>query len=267
MDGGVSQTKLLTKKKEWLGGRLVLEEADPSGQGAACRGFYPSGKPNFYYPMEDGLNHGICQTWYEDGTLEGEEIYLHGKLHGLRRQWWPNGKPMKFAEYRNGKHHGPTRFFYPTGALESSIYTQNEPTHCIVKKWDPLRNIFNHNLYIHSVWVPEDLTKMIFEDRLDARTILGIKNSETRRVCLGIMGYSKFLAEMSHEVLETRGEEALIRIDWHPKEEPIVLVRVQCPSTGAFYTLRVPPQVKTIKEAVAWTFETTEENYHPESEA
>jgi hypothetical protein len=38
-----------------------------------------------------------------------------------------------------------------------------------------------------------------------------------------------------------------------PKDEPMVCVSVQCPSTGRRYLLRVPPGIQTCRQAVAWT--------------
>lgn len=45
--------------------------------------------------------------------------------------------------------------------------------------------------------------------------------------------------------------------------EPVRAVRVQCPTTGREYLLRVPPTVATAHEAVAWTFGLTAEEYRP----
>jgi hypothetical protein len=36
--------------------------------------------------------------------------------------------------------------------------------------------------------------------------------------------------------------------------DPVVAVLVKCPSTGRNYVLRVPPTMKSAREAVAWTF-------------
>ncbi len=38
-----------------------------------------------------------------------------------------------------------------------------------------------------------------------------------------------------------------------PNDEPIVCVSVRCPSTGRHYLLRVPPEMQTCRQAVAWT--------------
>ena len=80
------------------------------------------------------------------------------------------------------------------------------------------------------------------------------------------MGYSRFLAQMKHDVIEKDGDQELVKIDWIKSEEPICLVKVRCPSTGAFYALRVPPGIKSVKQAVAWTFGVKEEAYVPDVE-
>ena len=93
-----------------------------------------------------------------------------------------------------------------------------------------------------------------------------MKNAEIRRICLEELGYARFLSQVDHQVIEKDGEYELVRIDWHKNEEPICLVKVKCPSTGAFYTLRVPLDMKTVKQAVAWTFGLKPSQYCPEKE-
>jgi hypothetical protein len=46
-------------------------------------------------------------------------------------------------------------------------------------------------------------------------------------------------------------------------EEPIFLVKVKDPSLQVYYMLRVPPNVRTCKEAIAWTFGLSSEEYNP----
>ena len=40
-------------------------------------------------------------------------------------------------------------------------------------------------------------------------------------------------------------------------------VLVKCPSTGRNYVLRVPPSIRTAREAVAWTFNIAADKYQP----
>jgi hypothetical protein len=49
--------------------------------------------------------------------------------------------------------------------------------------------------------------------------------------------------------------------------DPVVAVHVNCPSTGRNYVLRVPPTMKSAREAAAWTFGMTAEEYQPTAQA
>jgi len=104
-------------------------------------------------------------------------------------------------------------------------------------------------------------------DTVTAQDIINIKNATARRECLKEFGYERFLVELKHDVIDKKEDYELVRVSWHKEEEPICLVKVKCPSTGAFYTLRVPPTTKTIKEGVAWTFGVGEKEYLLEQES
>lgn len=41
-------------------------------------------------------------------------------------------------------------------------------------------------------------------------------------------------------------------IDEPPQKEPIYLLKMTCPSTGFVHALRVPPNIKSAREAIAW---------------
>jgi hypothetical protein len=49
--------------------------------------------------------------------------------------------------------------------------------------------------------------------------------------------------------------------------DPVVAVLVKCPSTGRDYVLRVPPAMKSAREAVAWTFGMKAKEYQPTAQA
>jgi hypothetical protein len=46
-----------------------------------------------------------------------------------------------------------------------------------------------------------------------------------------------------------------------------VAVLVKCPSSGRDYVLRVPPAMKSARDAVAWTFGMTAKEYQPTAQA
>src|SRR5262249_12533044 len=83
--------------------------------------------------------------------------------------------------------------------------------------------------------------------------ILSEENVERRRVLLERFGLDRFLAAARAEVLDSDrdagGERRLLRVPL-PGDEPLVCVLVRCPSTGGRYTLRVPPTMRTCRQAV-----------------
>ncbi|MBI1784433.1 hypothetical protein HYR69_04750 [Candidatus Sumerlaeota bacterium] len=48
-------------------------------------------------------------------------------------------------------------------------------------------------------------------------------------------------------------------------DEPIQLLKVECPSTGAAYILRVPPEMTRCEQARAWTMGDEEVTFNAES--
>lgn len=85
--------------------------------------------------------------------------------------------------------------------------------------------------------------------------IVGEKNAEIRRVMLERIGYARFLEEAKAEELDrdrdAGGERRLVRVPLEGDED-LVCVAVQCPSTRRQYVLRVPPNMRTCRQAVAW---------------
>jgi hypothetical protein len=70
------------------------------------------------------------------------------------------------------------------------------------------------------------------------------------------MGMERFIAEAQAEELDVDrdagGKRRLLRIGLAGGER-LVCVEVLCPSTGNRYILRVPPDVSTCRQAIAWT--------------
>ena len=69
------------------------------------------------------------------------------------------------------------------------------------------------------------------------------------------MGYERFVGQAQAQVLDRDrdpgGERQLLRVPLQG-DEPLVCISVFCPSTGRQYMLRVPPQMRTCRQAVAW---------------
>ena len=96
------------------------------------------------------------------------------------------------------------------------------------------------------VFAPETIT---------AQEVLETPNTELRRVMLERMTHEKFLLEVNAQVLDqdrdTGGTRKLLRVNLE-NDEPLVAIWVICPSTDRNYVLRVPPSMKTCRQAAAW---------------
>ena len=178
--------------------------------------------------------------------------FLNGKFICSRPAAALNGQVV-------GYHNNGTPFF--------RCPTRDGFSHGICNVWDEKGALVDRILHFRGDIVATDARFLrIKSECLTARDIMTIKNATIRRLFLEEFGYERFLQQMPHIIIERDGDQELISIHWHEKEEPIYLVKVRCPSTGTFYTLRVPPTVKTIKEGIAWTFHLDQKNYSPEIE-
>jgi len=110
------------------------------------------------------------------------------------------------------------------------------------------------------------------DGRLKAREIATCRNADIRSWLLREYGIKRFFDEMNPKVIHKDGESELLKFEWSseymgPFAEPLVMVKVIDSSTGEVYLLQVPPDVKTCREAVAWTFRMSEGEYRPRREA
>jgi hypothetical protein len=103
--------------------------------------------------------------------------------------------------------------------------------------------------------VPVDERIAFRPETITAREALAERNAELRRVMIERMGYENFLREADAEVLDRDrdpgGERRLLRVRLEGDED-LVCVAVICPSTARQYLLRVPPTMRTCRQAVAW---------------
>ena len=122
------------------------------------------------------------------------------------------------------------------------------------------------NLYFwHGVHVPAFAVTR--PDLITIKHIEDERNAEVRRVLIERYGQARYLMDS--------GAKEIHRDDWGvlyrkeiPGDEPLVMVRVvnsTMEQDGSFkdYFIRVNPNCQTAKEAVAWTFNTTPDQYHP----
>lgn len=273
----------------WLGGRLKYQALDHGSKKTKVVGYYPDKQPMFEYFLRDRELEGLCKDWYENGQLKSEKIFSSGRMR-LSREWFPNGNIQSEEVYKDGRilgfcktwyengqlaSHGFYReymregvftYLYPDGKLKSQEKYENWQLHGVSTYWDENGKVLEKKIFVRGVLITNKIHKLLNTGALTAQHILKINNQSVRRICLEELGYSKFLSQLPHVIIDKDRDQELVKIDWHKREKPIYLVKVKCPSTGAFYTLRVPPSMKTVKQAVAWTFGVTEKEYDPQAE-
>ncbi len=108
-----------------------------------------------------------------------------------------------------------------------------------------------YNLYFHhGVKLPEQYGK-IHPDLWQAEWLLSEENAELRRLLIERIGYDRICQQLQALELDTWQEYTLLKID-NADIESIYLLKMTCPSTGHIHTLRVPPDLKSAKEAIRW---------------
>jgi len=106
---------------------------------------------------------------------------------------------------------------------------------------------------------------------ITVRSIDDETNAEVRRVMLERFGEERYIEESGARVVNVDSYGVLYRKEF-PDDEPLVMVRVENSTPeqdGSFrsYYLRVPPEIQTAHEAVAWTFDLQMVDYHPDKES
>lgn len=90
---------------------------------------------------------------------------------------------------------------------------------------------------------------------ITGQDILNLENVELRRVLIERLGYETFLQQVGGLVRErdrdAGGERQLVYIPFED-DEPLMVLKVTCPSTGHNHILRVPPYMRSCHQAAAW---------------
>jgi hypothetical protein len=101
------------------------------------------------------------------------------------------------------------------------------------------------------VTLPEKYGKL-HPHQWDAKWLLTETNAELRRVLIQGIGYGRICQELQATSLDSWREYTLLRIDVDVDVEPIYLLKMSCPSTGHIHATRVPPEMKSAREAITW---------------
>ena len=118
---------------------------------------------------------------------------------------------------------------------------------------------------VHGVRVPEYV--VMRPNEITVEKIESETNAEVRRVMVERYGQYRYLLDSKATQIHSDDFGTLYRKEI-PNDEPLVMVKVvnSTPEPdGSFkdYFIRVPPQIKRAREAVAWTFGKKEMEYAP----
>lgn len=105
-----------------------------------------------------------------------------------------------------------------------------------------------------------DATGIVFLEEglpITVDRILVTKNQEVKQRLIKAYGYEAFVRDSGAQVIDTRGKDRLVAVG------DVVFLDVKDASTPRRYLLRVPPDMKRVRQAVAWTFDVPENNYNP----
>jgi hypothetical protein len=110
------------------------------------------------------------------------------------------------------------------------------------------------------ILLPEKYGK-VHPQEWQSQWVLEESNAELRRLLIQHIGYERLCQEVEAKVLDQWREYELLQITFSQKayvngrqviEEPVVLLKMTCPSTEHIHVLRVPPIMRSAKEAATW---------------
>lgn len=126
---------------------------------------------------------------------------------------------------------------------EQKLHAEGEPA---------LEFADGYSLYsYHGVTLPEKYGKL-HPHQWKVQWLLEESNAELRRVLMQGIGYGRICQELPTLELNYWQEYTLLKIETHIDREPIYLLKMTCPSTGLMHVLRVPPTVRSAREAIRW---------------
>jgi leucine-rich repeat protein SHOC2 len=97
--------------------------------------------------------------------------------------------------------------------------------------------------------------------------LLDEENAEVRRVLIQEIGYERICQELNAVFIDTWREYSLLKIEdfevfyeedededeaEQEKREPLILLKMTCPSTAHIHILRVPPEMTSAEAAITW---------------
>jgi len=84
------------EKRTYLAGRKV----------GIHLGWWPDGKPKFYYELNNDAYTGLVKEWFSNGTPARVFHYKDGQEDGSEKMWWEDGRIRANYVIINGEKFG-----------------------------------------------------------------------------------------------------------------------------------------------------------------
>jgi hypothetical protein len=127
------------------------------------------------------------------------------------------------------------------------------------------------NYFIHGVRFTQNVWNAIAKKTISARQAISLPSAEQRAIACQAIGYDTVLAELHAKTIDKEishlpnGKDLhyqLFSIQLHDdRDRPAKFIKVECPSTGKATLLRVHPNIRKVRTALAWTFGIEPETY------
>jgi leucine-rich repeat protein SHOC2 len=114
----------------------------------------------------------------------------------------------------------------------------------------PLTELYDDSIEFLDLYLPRKYWTKFSSWNL--QWLLEENNIEIRRILIEQVGYERICQELDAIDLDTWREYTLLKIDADIDEEPMVLLKMTCPSTGHIHILRVPPEMTSAEAAISW---------------
>jgi hypothetical protein len=190
----------------------------------------------------------LCYEDYKAASARGSSYGFRGQMEAAQEcgLWWPyddvcivSAKPTHLSLDSSSRLHstrGPAMLFSDGFKLYA----------------------------LHGILMPKNYIENL--DKMTARFIEKVNNVEQRRALMEYYGEENYLMESGAKLVHQDDFGTLYRKK--EPDEPLVMVKVvnstpEPDGTYKDYFLRVPPTVRTAREAVAWTFGLENEEYAP----
>ena len=118
-----------------------------SKETAVVKSYYANGKQSRQYELQNGMFIGDYIEWNDDGSIRSKGNYQHDNRDGKTVTYYPNGQVWEEEMYVNGLLHGVSLEYYTNGKLKSKKTYVNNALHGMVEEYDEEGNLKKKYLY------------------------------------------------------------------------------------------------------------------------